>query len=197
MRGHPAGMAGPERIGFAGEGRLGRSGRAARPGRGSRSPGSGTAVLAPCRGHAVALQLGRSDSASSESRTSRRRSIDEFPAGLAEWADREADEDSPFESGALWELVVRRGGRLPYPQRVFIESWSRRIAELGPDRVDDGDRLRALVTERELRLKRARARLANQNRLMDWSPGGGVGRMDFRWLRVRQLLIDLHRGLAA
>ena len=86
VRGHPAGMAGLERIGFAGEGRLGRSGR------GSRSPGSGTAVLARCRGDAVALQLGRSDSASSESRTSRRRSIDEFPAGLAERADREADE---------------------------------------------------------------------------------------------------------
>ncbi len=124
-------------------------------------------------------------------------SIDEFRAGLAEWAAREADEERPFQPDALWELVVRRGGRLPYPQRVFIESWSRRIAELGPDRVADDDRLRALVTDRELRLKGARARLANQNRLLDWSPGAGVGRMDFRWFRVRQLLIDLHRGLVA
>lgn len=124
-------------------------------------------------------------------------SIDEFRAGLAEWAVREADEDRPFQPEALWELVVRRGGCPPYPQRVFIESWSRRIAELGPDRVADDDRLRALVADRELRLKGARARLANQSRLVDWSPGAGVGRMDFRWFRVRQLLIDLHRGLAA
>ena len=124
-------------------------------------------------------------------------SIDEFRAGLADWVAREADEDRPFQPDALWELVVRRGGRLPYPQRVFIESWSRRVAELGPDRVAADDRLRALIAERELRLKGARARLANQNRLMDWSPGAGVGRMDFRWFRVRQLLIDLHRGLAA
>ena len=124
-------------------------------------------------------------------------SIDEFRAGLAEWAAEEADEERPFEPDALWELVVRRGGRLPYPQRVFIESWSRRIAELGPDRVADDDRLRALVADRELRLKGARARLANQSRLVDWSPGAGVGRMDFRWFRVRQLLIDLHRGLSA
>ena len=122
-------------------------------------------------------------------------SIDKFRAGLAEWAAREADEERPFEPEALWELVVRCGGRLPYPQRVFIESWSRRIAELEPDSVADDVRLRALVTERELRLKRARARLANQSRLVDWSPGAGVGRMDFRWFRVRQLLIDLHRGV--
>ena len=125
------------------------------------------------------------------------KSIDEFRAALAEWAAREADEARPFEPDALWKLVVRLGGHPPYPQRLFIESWSRRIAELGPDGVTDDDRSRTLVTERELRLKGARARLANQSRLRDWSPGVGVGRMDFRWFRVRQLLIDLHRGLAA
>ena len=124
-------------------------------------------------------------------------SIDAFRGKLAKWATREANEESPFEPDALWELVVRRGGRLPYPQRVFIESWSRRIAELAPDRIADDDRLRTLVTERELRLKGARARLANRNRLMDWTAGVGVGRMDFRWFRVRQFMIDLHRGVAA
>ena len=123
--------------------------------------------------------------------------INKFRADLDEWAARGADEDRPFEPDALWDLVVRRGGRLPYPQRVFIESWSRRIAELDPHQVADDDRLRRLVTEREFRLKRARARLANRNRLVDWTPGVGVGRMDFRWFRVRQFMIDLHRGFAA
>ena len=124
-------------------------------------------------------------------------SIDAFRGRLAEWAAREAKEERPFEPDALWELVVRRGGRLPYPQRVFIESWSRRIAELAPDRIAADDRLRTLIAERELRLKGARARLANRNRLMDWTPGVGVGRMDFRSFRVRQFMIDLHRGVAA
>ena len=60
-------------------------------------------------------------------------SIDEFRAGLAEWAAREADEDRPFEPDALWQ-----SGRPEWsdvfriPNVVFIESWSRRIAELGP-----------------------------------------------------------------
>ncbi len=83
-----------------------------------------------------------------------------------------------------------------------IESWSRRIAELNPDRVADDDRLRELVAEREFRLKGARARLAHRNRLLDWTPPrAGAGRsgvrMDFRWFRVRQFMIDLHRGFAA
>ena len=124
-------------------------------------------------------------------------SIEAFRADLAEWANREADEKRSFEPDRLWELVVRRGGRPPHPQRVFIESWSRRIAELGTERVSDDVRLRTLVTEREMHLKGARARLANQNRLLDWTPGVGVGRLDFRWFRVRQFMIDLHRGLAS
>ena len=126
--------------------------------------------------------------------------IEEFRAALAAWAAEEASE-SPYQPDALWELVVRRGGRLRYPQRLFIESWSRRIAELDPDRVAADDRLRTLVAERELRLKGGRARLANRNRLVDWSPWSNVHpmdfRMDFRWFRVRQFLMDLHRGLAA
>ena len=123
--------------------------------------------------------------------------IDEYRTRLAEWAAREADEDRRFAPDALWELVVRRGGHVPYPQRHFIESWARRIPELDPDRVAGDDQLRTLIAERELRLKGALARLANRRRLVDWTPGVGVGRMDFRWVRVRQFLTELHRGFAA
>ena len=123
--------------------------------------------------------------------------VDRFRAELAEWANREADEEGPFNPDGLWELVVRRGGRLPHPQRVFIEGWSQQLAELAPDRVADDHRLRTLIADREWHLKGVRARLHNQNRLRDWNPGVGVGRMDFRWSRVRRCLIDLHRGLAA
>ena len=123
-------------------------------------------------------------------------SIEKYRAELAEWAARQADEGQPYEPQALWELVVRGGRNLRYPQCSFIESWSRRIAELDPGMVADDPLLRSLIFHRELRLKGARARLANPNRLRDWASGVGVGRMDFRWVRVRQFLIDLHRGLA-
>ncbi|MDE3259560.1 MAG: DUF6361 family protein [Gemmatimonadota bacterium] len=123
--------------------------------------------------------------------------IDEFRAGLAEWAGREAEEAQPFDPDPLWELVARRGVRVPHHQRLFIEDWSRRIAELVPDMIADDPQLRATITQRESHLKGARARLTSRSRLMEWTPGVGVGRMDFRWVRVRQFLTDLHRGLAA
>ena len=122
--------------------------------------------------------------------------IDQYRAELAEWAAGEAGEDV-YEPDVLWDFATCCGGRVPPPQRRFINVWSRRITEAGPDTVADDDRLRNLVKDREYRLKGARARLVNPNRLLDWNGRAGVGRMDFRWIRVRQLLIDLHRGLAA
>ena len=122
--------------------------------------------------------------------------IDRYRAELAEWAASEAEEDA-YKPHVLWDFVVRHEGRLPERQRRFVEAWSKRITEAGPKTVADDDRLRGLVEDREYQLKDARARLVNPNRLLDWNGRAGVGRMDFRWVRVRQLLIDMHRGLAA
>ena len=121
--------------------------------------------------------------------------IDWYRAELAEWSANEAGEDA-YEPHVLWDFVTRRGGGVPDPQRRFVETWSKRVTKEGPDAVTDDDRLRRLVEERERQLKGARARLVNPNRLLDWNGRAGVVRMDFRWVRVRQLLIDLHRGLA-
>ncbi len=124
-------------------------------------------------------------------------SIDEFRNEFVDWAKEEANELHPFAPEVLWDLSLRRSGRISHSQRMFIESWSQRIAELCPDEVADDRLLRSLINERERQLKGARARLVSRNRLMEWRPGVGVGRMDFRWVRVRQFLTDLHRGLAA
>ena len=123
--------------------------------------------------------------------------IDKFRSELVEWAEEEAIEQHPYAPEVLWDLVLRKGVRIPHPQRMFIEGWSQRIAELSPDEVAEDQGLRRLISDREHRLKGARARIANRSRLMEWTPGVGVGRMDFRWVRVRQILKDLHRGLAA
>ena len=86
-------------------------------------------------------------------------------------------------------------GRAMQPQRAFVEAWSRRLTKIGALQVMNDDVLRRLVQDREYKLKGKRARLSNMGRLLDWSGRVGVGRMDFRWFRVRQLLIDLHQGL--
>jgi hypothetical protein len=120
--------------------------------------------------------------------------VDAYRAELATWATAEAAE-APFAPHTLWAFLAQRGARLPDPQRKFVERWSARIAATGPASLPDDAEARALIEARELALKGRRARLANPDRLLDWSGRVGVGRMDFRWFRVRQLLVDLHRGL--
>lgn len=122
--------------------------------------------------------------------------IETYRAKITAWATTQAKE-TQYKPGVLWRLVQQGGGRLPAPQRLFVENWSRRLPDVDPDAVAGDAQLRRLITDRERQLKRGRARLANQNRLLDWRPGTGVGRMDFRWVRVRRFMIDLHRGLAA
>jgi hypothetical protein len=120
--------------------------------------------------------------------------IDSYRAELAEWASQE-DAEAAFDPAELWAFLARQGARLVEPQRRFVEAWSRRMKEIGAASGADDETLHRLVELRELSLKHGRARLANPGRLLDWSGRVGVGRMDFRWFRVRQLLTDLHSGL--
>lgn len=121
--------------------------------------------------------------------------IEDYRAELGDWAEREAAE-TPFDTRRIWDFMARRGQRVPTPQKELVDTWSDRRAVLGAAAITDDPTLRTLVELRERRLKGPqRARLVNPSRLIDWSGRAGVGRMDFRWSRVRQLLIDLHAGL--
>lgn len=119
--------------------------------------------------------------------------IDRYRSELAEWAAWEVEEQ-PFNPDRLWALVMHQGGRLKDPQRRFIKAWADAIREHGAETVADSEDLRHLIHSREQQLKGSRARVINDGRLLDWSGRTGVGRMQFRWPNVRQLLIDLHEG---
>ena len=93
--------------------------------------------------------------------------------------------------------MAREGARVIEPQRRFIQAWTSRLTQIDPRDVADDKNLRELVAHRELKLKGKRARLVNEGRLLDWRGAVGLGRMDFRWSRVRQLVMDLREGLAS
>ena len=122
--------------------------------------------------------------------------IDDYRQEIAEWAAREAVEDS-HDPRALWSFAASRKIRVPGPQRLFVEAWSKRLAGIDPATLPDDLELRSLIETRERRLKGPRARLHNPARLLDWNGRVGVGRMDFRWHRVRRMLLDLQQGIAA
>lgn len=123
--------------------------------------------------------------------------IAKYREEIREWGSREAQE-KPFDPDSLWSFAARKGSNPPTAQRRFVETWSEQVTKLGPERIVDDESLKRLIEHRERQLKGPhRARLANEGRLLDWSGRVGVGRMAFRWPNVRQLLIDLHKGLAA
>lgn len=120
--------------------------------------------------------------------------VEGYRAQLDEWGQREAVE-KPYDIEELWQFVDGQPTRARPEQRRFVERWADRIREIGADRVAEDDVVRRLVANRESALKGPRARLVNEARLLDWNGSVGVGRMGFRWSRVRTLLQDLHRGL--
>ena len=122
--------------------------------------------------------------------------IDEYRSEIDRWAGEE-ERELPFDPHALWNFTTDRGVRTPWTQRRFVESWSERLATTGLHLVADSTPLRVLIENRERQLKGHRARLSNAARLRDWNGRAGVGRMGFRWFRVRRLLLDLHQGLRA
>lgn len=122
--------------------------------------------------------------------------IARYRANLAEWAEREARE-APFSPQALWQFMAQSRSNLTSPLQRFVETWTARLAEIGPGAVGGDAAIAHLVRVREQRLKGARARFTNHNLLLDWSGAVGLGRLSYRWFRVRQLLVDLHRGFTA
>ena len=128
--------------------------------------------------------------------------INSYQGKISIWTEKEAGERA-FDPARLWVFTARHRVRVSEPQRRFVESWSARIGEIfgathgGSGRVAEDPQLRSLVAARERELKGRRSRLDDMARLLDWNGAAGVGRMDFRWHRVRVLLDDLHRGLVA
>jgi hypothetical protein len=113
---------------------------------------------------------------------------------LAEWANRV--KDTQFDPDALWAFASRCGFAVKPCHKRFVEAWCTGIAQHGALSVADNNELRVLIEKRERALKGSRARTCNHSRLEDWRGNVGIGRMNFRWPQVRQMLIDLHQGLA-
>lgn len=112
--------------------------------------------------------------------------VDTLGPALADW-----------NPGGVWRIVRGTGRSLGYPTQAFIERWFEELKRVGPRAlVGDGSHARTLVKDREVQLKRARARLTNPRRLELWGGDSGTGRMAYRWGPAKRILEDLFDGLA-
>jgi len=93
----------------------------------------------------------------------------------------------------FWEIVHAGPSHVSSRTVEFCESWVGFLNS--PGTVANDLAARALVSERERRLKRARARLQNPRALKNWSGASGTERLTFRWGISRILVDDILKGL--
>ena len=125
---------------------------------------------------------------------------EKYRSRLEGWADdfeRLEPAAWDWEPDGVWRVVSSSGRSLGFPTRAFVERWVEELKRVGPRAiVADNSTARTLVRDREVRLKRSRARLTNPRRLELWGGDSGTGRMAYRWGPAKRILTDIFDGLA-
>ncbi len=111
------------------------------------------------------------------------------------WASGLESELVSFEWPELWETATAPEGnpRITAPTQSFVEAWGTAVHSLGASVIDDVP-TRRLIERRERQTKHAQARLANPRRLETWTQPVGMGRLDYRWPVVREIVNDVCRA---
>ena len=130
--------------------------------------------------------------------------IERYRSQLEAWAtDVQAAESdlADWQLDGVWSIVRAQGRSVGFPTRTFVERWVAKLKQGGSGVVThDNSRARALVRDREIQLKRSRARLASQRHLELWGGQSGTGRLNYRWgdspmTGTRMILRDIFDGL--
>lgn len=96
----------------------------------------------------------------------------------------------------LWPVVVGHGHTIPERARAFVASWVELSRSQSMD-VIASTAAKALVQDREHRLKGPRSRFTNKLAYDQWSGAAGLVRADYRWRTASNFLRDLFAGLGA
>jgi hypothetical protein len=81
------------------------------------------------------------------------------------------------------------------PQTIdFCRRWVEIVRGAG-DSIMENNGARALIRDRELRLKHGRSRFTNARALDQWTGSAGLIRMNYRWPTVTRFIRDLQQGL--
>lgn len=120
--------------------------------------------------------------------------IDVHCASFADWRNSLPLVDiQNWSLNQFWTLTHRDGHTITPQTRRFVEQWVNHICR-SPDVLQNKD-ARALIENRERKLKGPRSRFASSRAREQWRGYSGTGRLAFRWHTVRGLLNDLHQGM--
>jgi hypothetical protein len=126
--------------------------------------------------------------------------IEEYRERFAEWAELIAGRSSAlkvWERSRFWELARSGYTRISDPTYDFSNTWC--DCALGGDaaKLCDSPPVRALIRDRERKLKKNLARIGNPRARELWNGDSGSAQLEYRWLISQRLLGDLFKGLEA
>lgn len=96
----------------------------------------------------------------------------------------------------FWTSAALKDSKIPPKTQTFVKMWYKNIFEINKlDLITVNKDARELISDREKRLKRNRARLQNPRALDMWSGSAGNNQLDFRWGTVEMIVQDILNGL--
>jgi hypothetical protein len=124
--------------------------------------------------------------------------VDEYRAGLREWATEVKAHGMELEGWNLrefWQIAESGGARIGTRTRKFVDEWISLALRSGhPEGIVESQPARRLVHERERVLKGPLARLDNQRARELWSGAAGIRRLTFRWGNAMVIVTDILQG---
>ena len=125
--------------------------------------------------------------------------IEKYRTKLTTWAADLAALEADLGDWRLegvWHVVRTAGWSLGHPTQSFVQSWVERLQRNGPEAIVNAESgARILVRDREIQLKRGRARLTNPRHLELWGGESGTGQLEYRWGPAKRILQDIFDGL--
>lgn len=128
---------------------------------------------------------------------SREELVEAYGSELQTWANELNAKQGAlarWDRAAFWRLAHTRAN-VKNSTKQFIDQWI--DLALWDDVDSRSPAARALVREREAKLKGARARLGNPRALELWSGYAGTARLSYRWGAAVRLLSDIHAARGA
>ncbi len=114
-----------------------------------------------------------------------------YRQSLADWReDLRTLAVAEWSLDSLWVMAQSTAHRIAPQTMRFVTAWHELVLETGAAVADDSA-ARALIEDRELRLKGPKARLKNDSALARWSGASGTQMLGYRWGTVASHLRDL------
>jgi hypothetical protein len=126
--------------------------------------------------------------------------VSHYQGMIGRWAERIEPRWSELQDwhrhiGSFWELPAITAANVRRPTRSFVESWLMVSFQEGPTGVPASAVARSLILDREVKMKRNRARLENQRALELWNGASGTIKLEYRWSNAKIIVRDIVEGL--